>query len=181
MCPNIYLIIILNVGTPQFLSLYQSLGKFSRWQIEIFLIFPRKQALTFSCKLSPVETICMKCQNLFSGENKKNISWCRLLKFLSRSAKHYHTCLKFWASPFYYLLKCLRTAGWVTNSVDPDQMLQHLIRVYTVCSGLSVPLVWLNMHLIRVYSVCSVDGLFVPKLGQVWQVNFPFAMQNNTP
>ena len=28
------------------------------------------------------ETICMKCQNPFSGKNKKNISNCCLLKFL---------------------------------------------------------------------------------------------------
>ena len=28
------------------------------------------------------ETICMKCQNLFSRKNKKNISECCLLKFL---------------------------------------------------------------------------------------------------
>ena len=37
-----------------------------------------------SCKLSPLEKICMKCQNLYSGENKKNISVCRLLKILPR-------------------------------------------------------------------------------------------------
>ena len=36
-----------------------------------------------SCKLSPLETICIKCQNLFSGEFKKNISKC-LLKILPR-------------------------------------------------------------------------------------------------
>ena len=29
-----------------------------------------------------LETICMKCQNLFCEENKKNISICRLLKTL---------------------------------------------------------------------------------------------------
>ena len=29
-----------------------------------FLIFLRQQALTFSCKLSHKETICMKCQSL---------------------------------------------------------------------------------------------------------------------
>ena len=34
----------------------------------------------------------------------------------------------------------LNIAGWVANSVDPDEMciLWHLIWVYTVCSGLSV-------------------------------------------
>ena len=31
---------------------------------------------------SPKETICMKCQSLFSGTNKKNISKCHLLKIL---------------------------------------------------------------------------------------------------
>ena len=46
----------------------------SRRQIDdIFVIFPRKR-----------ETICMKCQILFSGKNKKNISKCRLLKILPR-------------------------------------------------------------------------------------------------
>ena len=31
-----------------------------------------------------LETICMKCQSLFSGKNKKNISKYHLLKFLPR-------------------------------------------------------------------------------------------------
>ena len=30
----------------------------------------------------------MKCQNLFSGKNKKNISIRRLLKVFAESAKH---------------------------------------------------------------------------------------------
>ena len=49
---------------------YQSLGKFSRRQIDIF-----SQAIEFdvSCKLSPQETICMKCQSLFSGGKSKKI------------------------------------------------------------------------------------------------------------
>ena len=42
--------------------------------IEIsFLIFPRKQVLTFHANC-PKETICMKCQYLFSGKNKKKMS-----------------------------------------------------------------------------------------------------------
>ena len=50
--------------------IYHSLGKFSRRQIHgIFLIFPRKQDLTFYAN-------CL--QNL-SGKNKKTISVCRLL------------------------------------------------------------------------------------------------------
>ena len=59
-------------------------------------IFPRKQDLTLhanclhktgfdiASKLSPLETICMQCQILFSGKNKKNISNCRPMKILPR-------------------------------------------------------------------------------------------------
>ena len=34
----------------------------------------------------------------------------------------YHTCLNIWTHSFYALLMCLNSAGWVANSVDPDQM-----------------------------------------------------------
>ena len=36
--------------------------------------FSKKIGFDISCKLSPQETICMKCQSLFSGKNKKNIN-----------------------------------------------------------------------------------------------------------
>ena len=49
--------------------------------IIFFLIFLENR-FDISCKLSPKETICMKCQSLFSGEIKKNILECDLLKFL---------------------------------------------------------------------------------------------------
>ena len=35
----------------------------------LFLIFSQKIGFDLSCKLSPEETICMKCQILFSGKN----------------------------------------------------------------------------------------------------------------
>ena len=53
----------------------------SRRQIADILIFPRKQLLAFHANCL---TICMKCQNLMSGKNKKSISICRLLKILLR-------------------------------------------------------------------------------------------------
>ena len=34
----------------------------------------------------------------------------------------YRSCLKIWTKSFYYLLMWLKTAKWVANSVDPDQM-----------------------------------------------------------
>ena len=66
-------------------NLYHSVGLFSRRQIDyIFSYFSQKTAFDISYKLSLLLTICMKCQNLFSGENKKNTSMCRLLKILPR-------------------------------------------------------------------------------------------------
>ena len=50
-----------------------------------FSYLPQETGFDISCKLSPMETICMQCQILFPGKkNKKNISKCRLLKFLPR-------------------------------------------------------------------------------------------------
>ena len=50
-------------------------------QFEVFFLnFSQKMGFDFSCKLSPQETICIKCQSLFSGKNKKNISNYYLLK-----------------------------------------------------------------------------------------------------
>ena len=36
-----------------------------------FFFFSHKTGSGIACKLYPLETICMKCQNLFSGEKKK--------------------------------------------------------------------------------------------------------------
>ena len=67
------------------LNHYHSTGKFRRQQIEFFfLFFPQKTRFDTSCKLSSMETICMNCQNLFSGKNKKNFSICHLLKIFPR-------------------------------------------------------------------------------------------------
>ena len=49
-----------------------------------FSYFSQKTGFDISCKLSPQETVCMKCQILFSGKNNKNISKCRLLKISPR-------------------------------------------------------------------------------------------------
>ena len=46
-----------------------------------FSYFTHKVDFDISCKLSPRETICLKCQSLFSGRYKNNISKC-LLNFL---------------------------------------------------------------------------------------------------
>ena len=88
------------VTLPKLMSLTLSilLGKnFSRWQLEIFsffFFFPKKIGFDILCKLSPWETICMECQNLFARKNNKkiifqnNVCWnfypeCRALKDIS--------------------------------------------------------------------------------------------------
>ena len=47
--------------------------KISRLHFETFF-FSKKIDFGISCKLSPKETICMKCQSLYSMKNKKNIN-----------------------------------------------------------------------------------------------------------
>ena len=49
-----------------------------------FFYFYQKTGFDISCKFSLSETICMKFQISFSGNNKKNISNCHLLKSLPR-------------------------------------------------------------------------------------------------
>ena len=41
--------------------------------LKYFFLFSQKTGFDILCKLSPLETICMKCQNLFSEKKKKNI------------------------------------------------------------------------------------------------------------
>ena len=65
----------------------RTLGKiFSGRHIDIFSYFPHKTSFDVSCKLSPLETICMKCQNLFSRKNKKKNHqlMCHLLTLAQR-------------------------------------------------------------------------------------------------
>ena len=52
-----------------------TLGKiFSRQHTKIFFLFSQKSGFNISCKLSPLETVCLKYQILFSVKNKKNVT-----------------------------------------------------------------------------------------------------------
>ena len=49
-------------------------GKFSEDEIlKLFSYFSQKTGFDIPCKLSPLETICMECQILFSRKSKKNM------------------------------------------------------------------------------------------------------------
>ena len=49
-----------------------------------FSYFSQKTGFYIACKLSPLETICIKSQTQFPGKNKNNVSKCSLLKILLR-------------------------------------------------------------------------------------------------
>ena len=38
----------------------------------------------------------------------------------SDTSTPYHICTKIWTSTIHYPMLCLKIAGWVANSVDPD-------------------------------------------------------------
>ena len=63
------------------INLNHSMGKYRRRKIDDF---PLKIEFDISCKfflvLSPLETIYMKCQNMYAGKNRKNSSVCRLIQ-----------------------------------------------------------------------------------------------------
>ena len=64
-----------------------SLGKFSRWQIDIFLFFPENRIWHFMQIVSPEDNL-HEMSNLFSGKNKKNISKCRLPEFFKQNSNY---------------------------------------------------------------------------------------------
>ena len=52
-----------------------------------FSYFPQKQDWTFHANLSPMETICMKCQILFSGKNITSLSSAELAQKVVKVSK----------------------------------------------------------------------------------------------
>ena len=49
-----------------------------------------------------------------------------------------HTCSKIWTSTIYYLILCIINAGWVANSIDPDETPRSAASHQDLHSGLSV-------------------------------------------
>ena len=65
-----------------------TLGKILAHNIlEYFVIFPRKQNLTFHANCLQMETICMKCKILFSEKTKKHIINLSPAEFAQRMVK----------------------------------------------------------------------------------------------
>ena len=96
------------------------------------------------------------CKNSSSGF--PNTCWCMALTLHRIYSKYwywdtltpYHTCPIICKSVFHYLLMCLKycwTSGKQCRPRSDAAVLWHLTWVYTVCSGLSVPI----LRVIMVY------------------------------
>ena len=112
---------------------YHSLGYFSRRRNDyIFSYFFQKTGFDISCKLSLLETICIKYQNLFSEKNKKNILKCRLLKSL---------------------LKMLSALWDASSEKVPPNMLK--LRIQVILRMRKVP----SGHLLSVHAFFSIQRI----------------------
>ena len=80
-----------------------------------FSYFSINVGFDISCKLSPEETICMKCQNPFAAKNKKNISKCHLPNIHSTLSNKYHYALSPPPPPPLHL----RERGHIAFCEDP--------------------------------------------------------------
>ena len=112
--------------------------------------------------------------------------WYRIYPKYSDTSTPYHICSKIWTSTIHYPMLCLKIAGWVANSVDPDKTprsavshlgLYCLLRPvcpniygkygnchnipYSNFSDICTDQVALNSNLIRVYLVCHFTKYFV--------------------
>ena len=68
------------------LTLSMLCKNFSRWHLDFFLIFARKEWFDILCKLTHQETIWIKCQILFLGKIRKISSVCHLLNWRSTAS-----------------------------------------------------------------------------------------------
>ena len=81
--------LVLKQGTT--VSEYFMLGmlrKNSADNILKYSYFYYKVGFDISCKLSPKDTICIKCLSLFSGKNKKKISGCYLAQNVVKTGSY---------------------------------------------------------------------------------------------
>ena len=62
-----------------------------------------------------------KLWNGYSVWNWKCNMKYRIYPKYSDTSTPYHICSKIWTSTIHYPMLCLKIAGWVANSVDPDE------------------------------------------------------------
>ena len=118
---------------------------FSRWHFEIFFFFfPEKQDLIFHANC-PLETICMKCQILFHGKNKKYIINLLSAELAQRVVK-------------VNVTKMICTSGFWKIVLEVKKIIIHV----TLTLGKQVPLsVWSVHYVIRMHRLICVFALFL--------------------
>ena len=80
---------------------------------KLITFFSQKTGFDISCKLSPLETICMKCQSLFSGKNNKIFEIVICWFFLPSILSVYLFVLRF-HSPVNPLVSCQGQSVYLT-------------------------------------------------------------------
>ena len=58
--------------------------------------------------------------------SKLQVTKYRIYPKYSDTSTPYHICSKIWTSTIHYPMLCLKIAGWVANSVDPDETLRSV-------------------------------------------------------
>ena len=114
------------------------------------------QIIFNGCKLSPVETICMKRQLLFSGKNKRRYFNMSRLKIIPRvpSDKLRYTMI-------LTSLQTIHTPLQIVQIQIRGLITSRLIRIYTVCH--SVIDFWLK-HLFAIMDVSKFPEMEESKL-----------------
>ena len=100
---------------------------------------------------------CMSKNCWVSDKQGKNLTRYHVYpKYLDTSTP-YHTCSctcsKIWTSTIYHLMSCLKIAGWVTNSVDPDEtphcVVSHLGLHCLLRPAVQIHMVNIALHCLR--------------------------------
>ena len=142
-----------------------TLRKFSAADVsKYFSCFYQKTGFDISCKLSPMETICMKCTIPISGKNKKNIIKLLSAELAQRVAqvKSYHSC---WRQANVWLTLSMldkffsRQHFEIFSYLFPVNKLWHFMQ--TVSSGdnlhkMSSPIFWEKIRTYHQFVICWI-------------------------
>ena len=111
------------------INLYHSPGIISKRRIDdIFLIFPRKQDITFHANCLLRRQFAWNVISCFLGKNKKNVSKCHLLKILPRvlSVKESRSAL--FTINIHSLFVCLLISEQTNNRLILDPL--HELKIW---------------------------------------------------
>ena len=68
--------------------------------------------------------LCLHCPHVIWSFSLAWLIWFSIYPKYSDTSTPYHICSKIWTSTIHYPMLCLKIAGWVANSVNPDETLR---------------------------------------------------------